>query len=43
MDWISIKQSQATSEADARRMLQDLFGRIEDLAMSEYRLGAAKR
>jgi hypothetical protein len=42
MDWISLEKSSAASEAEARRMLPDLIGWIEDLAMSEYRIGAAR-
>lgn len=41
-DWESIKKSSAASEAEARRLLPELISWIEDLAMSEYRVGAAR-
>lgn len=42
MDWVSIAQASASGEEQARRKLPDLIGRIEDLAMSEYRSGAGR-
>lgn len=42
MDWRSIEKSSAPSEAEARRLLPELIGRVEDLAIGEYRRGAAR-
>jgi hypothetical protein len=42
MSWKSIESASASNEAQARKALPELIGRIEDLAMSEYRPGAGR-